>query len=349
MKKIVCLLSVLIFTITSCGVNTYTTENTKPINTSTLSSDNNDDILTIKLSDTHPETHPSVQGDYEFKRLVEEKSEGKIIIEVYPNATLGPEKDVTEMVQNGDVEMQRAPITLLETYYPEYSILTMPYLYKSKEQMFDVLESDLCFNFLYPSGTANFIGLSWFDGGTRNIYTTQKQVSTLDDLKGLKIRVQQSQHMAELLESLGAIPVPVTYEDTYTMLKDGEIDGAENNYNSYISSHHNEVAKYYLEDNHVMLPELLIINKDVYNSLTPNEQVIISESAQQASIFQRNAYELSENQQKDYAISNGTIITKLSEEELSKFQEASSILYKNYTGDYLRLIDQILAYDNVSE
>ncbi len=340
MKKIISFILLTSFLLSGCGLSTSNTPNDTIESQETEPQKN----ITIKLGDSLSKDHPTVLADYEFARLVKENSNGRITVEVYPEGSLGGEKTVTEKVQTGEIEMERVGIVLLEPYYKDYAILALPYLFKDTNHMFRILESDICSEFLKPEGTANFVGLCWFDAGQRSIYTTEK-VETLEQLKGLKIRVQNSKIMFEIMKSLGADPIAMEYSNIYKSLETDAIDGAENNYPSYVTSKQSDVCKYFLEDTHNMIPEMLIINKDFYNSLSKEDRIIIENSAKEAAQYQKSIWAKYNEKLKQEAIDNGTVIITLSPEEKSKFQEAVLPVYDIYAKDRADLLDDILAVD----
>ncbi len=243
--------------------------------------------IVLRLAETHPKGYPTELGDEEFARLVKERSNGRIIIEVYPGSQLGEEKAVIEQVQFGGIDLTRVSISPLASFVPKLNAFQMPYLYRDSDHMWKVLKGDIGKELLASLEPFGFIGLGWFDGGARSFYNSKKAVRTPADLKGLKIRVQESELMMGLVQSFGAVPTPMPYGEVYSGLQTGVVDGAENNPPSYYSASHYEVAKYYTLDEHTMVPEIVIGSKISLSRLSKADQELIKQAAFDAIDFQR--------------------------------------------------------------
>jgi tripartite ATP-independent transporter DctP family solute receptor len=243
--------------------------------------------IVLRLAETHPKGYPTELGDEEFARLVKERSNGRIIIEVYPGSQLGEEKAVIEQVQFGGIDLTRVSISPLASFVPKLNAFQMPYLYRDSDHMWKVLKGDIGKELLASLEPFGFIGLGWFDGGSRNFYNSKKAVRTPADLKGMKIRVQESELMMGLVQSFGAVPTPMPYGEVYSGLQTGVIDGAENNPPSYYSASHYEVAKFYTLDEHTMVPEIVIGSKISLGRLSKADQELIRQAAFDAIDYQR--------------------------------------------------------------
>ena len=156
--------------------------------------------------------------------------------------------------QFGGVDFARVSLSPLAEFVPKLNVLQMPYLYTGREHMWKVLEGPIGTDFMNSFGGSSLVPLSWYDAGARNFYSTAGPIESLDDMKGLKIRVQESELMMDTIQALGATPVPMAFGDVYSGLQTGEIDGAENNWPSYESTRHYEVAKYFTLDEHTRVP-----------------------------------------------------------------------------------------------
>jgi tripartite ATP-independent transporter DctP family solute receptor len=174
---------------------------------------------------------------------------------------------------------------------PETIVPTMPFLFRSTEHMRKVLDGAIGEEILKSCESQGFIGLAYYDSGARSLYTVKKPVRTLADAKGLKIRVQQSDLWVALLEAMGANATPMPFGEVYTALKTGLVDGAENNYPSYESSRHFEVAKYYSKTEHSMAPEVLLFSKKVWDTLTPADQALIRKAAKDSVPYMRKLWD----------------------------------------------------------
>ncbi|MGD1817005.1 MAG: TRAP transporter substrate-binding protein [Pleomorphochaeta sp.] len=249
-----------------------------------------DSPIVLRLADNQPIGYPTVVGDEKFAELVEEYSNGRIKVEVYPQATLGDEKSCIEQVQFGGIDFTRVSISPLASFNPLLNALQMPYLYRNADHMWNVLNGEIGDYFLQSMEDSGFVGLTYFDSGARSFYNTIKPVYTVSDLSGMKIRVQESDLMMGLVEALGATPTPMSYGDVYSALQTGVIDGAENNWPSYDSSNHYEVAKFYSIDQHTRVPEMLLASKTTMDKLSQEDQEIIKRAAKDCQATQIAAW-----------------------------------------------------------
>jgi tripartite ATP-independent transporter DctP family solute receptor len=245
--------------------------------------------MVMKLGETHAADYPTTMGDQRFADLVKERTNGRIIIEVYPAKQLGEEKAVIEQVQIGAIEFTRVSISPMAAFYKPFDALQMPYLYRDADHMWTVLNGPIGERFLGSVEAANFVGLCYYDGGQRSFYT-KEPVKVPTDLRGMKIRVQQSPLMVGLVESFGAVAQPMPFGEVYSALQTGVIDGAENNFPSYDTTGHYEVAKYYIMDSHTRVPEILVASKIVFDKLSPEDQEIIKQAAKDSVEYQKRLW-----------------------------------------------------------
>lgn len=329
MKKILkgILGSLLLLSLIACGK-----ENDKKIG--------EEKEMKIRVAENHPENYPTTMGDKEFARLVEEKTKGRIKVEIHFGAALGEESSVAEQVKLGTIEMTRISISPLTKYSEQLSVLSLPYLYSSEEQYWKVLDGPIGEKYLEIAIPQGFRGLSWYDSGARSFYNTKKEVRTPDDLKGLKIRVQDSQVMMSLVTSLGGNPTPIPNNETYGAMQTGTIDGAENNYPSFVSGSHNEVAKFFTEDEHTRIPEGLFISEKIWQKISEGDQKIIKESALEAAKYERELWKVFSEESKEKAIASGVKVTVLTPEEKKAFADKMVPVYEKYL-KYKTEIDEI--------
>lgn len=298
------------------------------------------ETVTMRLADVHAEGYPTVLADKEFARLVEERTNGRIKIEVYPGGQLGDEKAVTEQVQFGALEFARVSLSPVTEFEKSLSVLMLPYIYRDKEHMFRVIDGPIGEKLLKKLEENGLVGLAWYDAGARNFYNAKREIKTPDDMKGLKIRVQETKLMMDLVSSLGASPVAMAFGDVYSALQTGVIDGAENNWPSYDSTHHYEVAKYYTVDEHTRVPEPLLVSRMVMEKLSDEDQAILRQAAKEAAEFERVEWAKSEEISKQKVIDAGCTITYL--ETNQEFQDKVKSIYDEFGADYKDLIDEII-------
>lgn len=306
-------------------------------------------LFTLRYAENQPEDYPTTQGAYKFAELLNEKTNGQIKVEVYHGAQLGDEKSVMEQIQFGAIDFARVSLSPLSEFAKTLNILQLPYLYRDADHMWSVLDSEIGDQFLADVSSSGMTGLSWYDAGARNFYTTKKQITKLEDLKGLKIRVQESELIMDMIKALGAEPTPMTYGEVYSALQTGIIDGAENNWPSYESTSHYEVAPYYVLDEHTRVPEMQLVSNmtlDKLEAKIPGVTDIIRECAQESAQLERELWKQREETSRKKVEEGGAIITELSAEEKQKFQDAMNPLYENYykeNPDAKAIVEQIRA------
>ncbi|MFW6280825.1 MAG: TRAP transporter substrate-binding protein [Halanaerobium sp.] len=301
--------------------------------------------MTLRLADNQPEGYPTVVGAEEFARLVEERTDGRIEIEVYPGGVLGDESSTIEQVQFGAIDFVRTSITPMANFEPAMNVLSLPYLYPSEEYMFQVLFSEVGEGVLDGLREAGIVGLTWYDSGARSFYTADTKVEKPEDLEGLRIRVQESELMMDMVEALGGSPTPVAWGEVYSALQTGVVDAAENNFPGWYYNSHHEVAPNFVEDAHNRIPELIIMSEMTWNKLSEEDQEIIKEAAVESTEVQREAWDERTEEAKELAVEEGATITTLDEETKAEFQEKVEDLYPKYSEGHEDLLDSILNFE----
>jgi len=241
-------------------------------------------------AENQPEDYPTTLGAYKFAELVEETTNGRIKILVQAEGILGDEKSVIEQVQYGGIDFARVSLSPLSEIIPKLNVLQMPYLYRDSNHMWKVLDGEIGADFLNSFEGSNMLALSWYDAGARNFYNNKRSINSLEDMVGLKIRVQESKMMTRMVEALGAIAIPIAYSNVYSGLETQLIDGAENNWPSYESSIHYEVAKYYTINEHTRVPEVQVCSQATWDRLTEEDKEIIMNCAFQSALYERTLW-----------------------------------------------------------
>jgi tripartite ATP-independent transporter DctP family solute receptor len=296
----------------------------------------------LRLGETHPQDYPTTKGDYEFARLVKERTNGRIVVEVYHSKQLGDEKAVIEQVQLGAIDFTRVSISPVSAFVRDLDAFQLPYLYRDSNHMWKVLNGPIGQEILKKLEASNFVGLGWFEAGSRNFYT-KKQVKTVADLKGMKIRVQQAPLMVGMVEALGAVATPLSFGEVYSALQTGVIDGAENNWPSYLSTSHYEVAKYFITDEHTRVPEITIASKKVFDKLSKEDQAIIKKAMEDAEPYQIKLWGEFEKVAEKTVREKGSIITEVSPKEKKKFMDAMKSLYDKQPPEIIAVVKKIRA------
>ena len=296
----------------------------------------------LRLAETHPQDYPTTKGDYEFARLVKERTNGKIVIEVFHSKQLGEEKAVIEQVQLGAIDFTRVSISPVSAFARELDAFQLPYLYRDATHMWKVLDGPIGQDILKKLETANFVGLGWFEAGSRNFYT-KKPVKTVGDLKGMKIRVQQAPLMVGMVEALGAVATPLSFGEVYSALQTGVIDGAENNWPSYLSTSHYEVAKYFIVDEHTRVPEIMIASKKVFDKLSKEDKAILTKAMKDAQPYQFKLWVEFEKVAEKTVRDKGSTITEIDAQEKQKFMDAMKPVYDKQPAETMAVVNKIKA------
>ncbi|MCR4587990.1 MAG: TRAP transporter substrate-binding protein [Lachnospiraceae bacterium] len=286
--------------------------------------------------------YPTSLAACQFAYRVHERTKGAIQIRVYTDAELGDETDMYKEVMYGGVDFMRASLSGLTQYNDVISVVVMPYLFQDSEHMWDVLDGEIGKELMDSFQGTGMVALSWYDSGARSFYL-REPVYTLEDMKNKVIRIQDSVIMEDMVELLGGRSVALEYDEVYSALQVGKVDAAENNFPSYESKYHNQVAPYYLLDEHTRIPEMQLMSQASYDRLTEEEKQIILECAQESAIYERQLWAEWEETAKNKVIEEGCEIITLSEEELEKFKEAVQPVYETYCRDYMDIIDRIRA------
>ena len=283
-----------------------------------------------RSSDVHPEDYPTVMAVKFMSDQIKAKTGGKDSIKVYTMSQLGSEKDTIEQTKIGALDFVRINVAPMNNICPETMVPTMPFLFRSKEHMRKVLDGPIGDEILKACEKQGFIGLAFYDSGSRSLYTVKKPVKSLADVKGLKIRVQQSDLWVALLQAMGANATPMPYGEVYTGLKTGVVDGAENNFPSYDTARHFEVAKYYALTDHSMAPEMLLMSKKVWDGLTPQEQTIIRDAAKASVPYMRKLWDEKELESRKKVEAGGAQIVEV---DKKSFQDAMKPVYDKFITD----------------
>ncbi len=301
---------------------------------------------TLKLAEVHVEGYPTTLADQEFARLVEEKTEGRVKIEVFANGSLyGAEPDSIAAMQAGDLAFARVSASPVANFVPSINAIQMPYLYNSKEHMWKVLNGEVGQGMLegIQSSGSGLVGLCYYDSGSRCFYLT-KEVHSVKDIAGLKIRMQDNAMMKRLVELLGGTPVTgIGPNDVYSSITTGMIDGAENNWPTYESKGDYEAAKYYILDNHTRVPEVLLASEDVLNTLDPADVQIIKECAKATQEFEIQKWAEREKESEEKVVAGGVQVIELTPEAFAEFQATVQPLYDEFGKDFADVIEQIKA------
>lgn len=297
-----------------------------------------DNKIVLHCADVQSSGYPTVEGLLYMSRLIAEQTEGRIKIAVYPNGALGPEDSIIDMVRHGVLDMGRVSLSQFVKINPNLEVLLLPYVFKDDSQKWKVLEGPIGNNLLEGLSKSNLMGLCFYEAGYRSFYNSKRPIFAPEDLQGLKIRVQPSPIMIEMIDFLGASAVPIDFNEVYPALRAKAVDGAENNLPSFLSMGHYKAARYFSFDRHSSIPEIVFISKKTWNRLAPSDQEIIKRCAKESVLYQRKLWAQYENASYLKLQHEGC---KFNEVDIEAFKQRFKPFYRMYASKYMSIIDQI--------
>ena len=298
--------------------------------------------LILRYAENQPEDYPTTKAALAFAEMVAQRTDGRVKVVVYSGGELGAEQSVIQQMQFGGIDFARVSLSQLAEYVPALSVLQLPYLYEDASQMWRVLDGSIGDDFLAMLDEMDLVGLSWFDAGVRSFYTREK-VTDLEQLQGLTLRVQESDMMSEMITDLGAEPVQVVYSQVYAALRNGQIDGAENNWPSYDAMGHYEVAPYFLQDEHTRVPEIQLASTaaiEKLEALDPSYPEVLRTCARESARTERRLWAEREARSEKELREWGVEVTTLPDAEKQKFRAAVQPLYDRFA-DQAELLERI--------
>lgn len=279
----------------------------------------------FRAADTQNEEYPTVQALGYMGSLVRERSGGRHQIKVFHSRQLGEEKETLEQTRVGAIDLNRTNVALIGTMVPSMNVLAMPFLFRSVEHMQKVLDGPIGNELLNSFEAYGFVGLAFYDSGARSIYNSVRPIRSIDDLKEMRLRVQQSEQMSAMIRALGAEPVELPYGQVLTGLSTKLIDGAENNWPSFVTTDHYKFAGFYTLTDHTMSPEVLVMSHKAWSSLSPEDQKIFREAALRSSRFMREKWrDLEERSRKQAEDAGVKIVTDI---DRKPFEAAMADIY----------------------
>lgn len=300
--------------------------------------------MTLKSADVHPKGYPTVEAVETMGKKLEQATNGRLKIQVFPSMQLGGEKEFLEQAQVGALAMARVSGGVMGPVVPEINVLNLPYMFRDSEHMYKVVDGpigDELLQKITDNPNIGLIGIAWMDGGARNIYDRVRPVAKMEDLKGLKIRVIGNPVFVDMMNAMGANGVAMGYDQLINGLQTGVVDGAENNYPSYATGQHYNYAKYYSTTQHLMVPEILVFSKRVWNQLSPDDQKLIMKVAKEAQQEQRKLWQAMEKKSLDIMKENNVVLTEVSAAEKARFKDAMKPVWDKYGAANQAMIDRI--------
>lgn len=294
----------------------------------------------LTYADNQPAGYPTTQGAERFAQLVQERTGGRVVIQVHSDAEYGTEQEIWEQLALGGVDFARLSLAIAADDLPKLNVLQLPYLYRDAAHMWRVLDGALGEDFLQEFTRRELVGLSWYDAGARSFYAKQP-IRSLNDLAGTTVRVQDSQIVLDMMKLLGSQPVTFAYSDVYSAFQTGKIDAAENNWPAYYRMDHYKVAPYYTVDEHSRVPEVQLTSGRTWAQLPEEYQTILRQCARESAQYERQLWTEEEARARQSVLAAGCREITLSEEELEAFRTLVQPLYARYCGEELELVEAI--------
>lgn len=283
--------------------------------------------VVLRSADTHPDGYPTVEAVKFMSTLLEQRTSGRLRIQVFHSSQLGQEADTITQTRLGVIDMNRINMAPLNNLVPQSAIPALPFIFRSVQHMRTVSDGEIGNSLLAAFEPHSMIGLGFYDSGARSFYNGRRAIRTPADMAGLKIRVQQSDLFVSLVQALGANPTPMPFGEVFSALQTGVIDGAENNWPSYESTRHFEVSRYYSETEHSMSPEVLVMSKRAWDRLTPADREIVRTAARESVPHMRRLWDAREASSRQTVEARGAQVNKVDKQP---FIDAMRPVYQRF-------------------
>jgi len=298
--------------------------------------------MVFKASDVQPAGYPTVVATENLGKKLEAATGGRLSVQMYPSMQLGGEKETIEQTQIGAIQLLRVSVGSMGPIVDDINVVNMPFLFRNTahaQQMMDGPIGQELLDKITASPNAGLVALCWMDSGSRSLYNTKRPIKTIEDIKGLKIRVIGNPIFVDMMNALGGNGVAMGYDQVFSALQTGVIDGAENNPPSYVFSNHYTAAKYYSLTEHLIIPEVLVFSKRAWSQLTSDDQGLIKKFAREAQLEERDLWKKYELQAMDKAKAAGCEIVEISDK--APFQNAVKPVWDKYGPKYQDMIKRI--------
>ena len=303
-----------------------------------------DEKMVLKASDVHPEGYPTVQAVEDMGKKLSDATGGRLTIQMYASMQLGGEKEAIEQAQVGAIQIARVSVGALGPVVPDLNVFNLPFLFRDTAHMEKVVDGPIGQELLDKvtnNPNTHLVGLAWMDAGARNFYDTKKPIENISDLKGLKIRVMGNPMFVEMMTDLGGNGVAMGYDQVFSALQTGVVDGAENNPPSFYFDNHYQVAKYYTLTEHLIVPEIIVFSRASWDKLSKDDQALITKLAREAQADERQLWKKKEAEAMEKMKAAGIEIITISDK--TPFQQAVKPLWDKYGAQYAALIKEIEA------
>ena len=298
----------------------------------------------FKASDVQPPGYPTVAATENLGKKLSEATQGRLSMQMYPSMQLGGEKETIEQTQIGAIQISRVSVGTMGPIVDDINVINMPFLFKSTthaDKMMDGPIGQELLDKISASPNANLVALCWMNSGARSLYNTKHPIKSIEDVKGLKFRVIGNPIFIDMMNALGGNGVAMGYDQVFSALQTGVIDGAENNMPSYVFSNHYTAAKYFSRTEHLMIPEVLVFSKRIWNTLSADDQALIKKFAREAQLEERGLWNQYEQKALEKATAAGCQIVEIADK--TPFQNAVKPVWDKYGPKYQDMIKRIQA------
>ena len=278
----------------------------------------------------HPPEYPNGKGLDRWAELVGQRTNNRIRMRTFHSAQLGQQDEAIQQLRLGAIDFANFNLTPLNNLVPETQVLTLPFLFRDERHVHRTVDGPIGEELAQKITALNMVVVSWFDAGARSVYNRVRPIRTPEDMRGLKIRVQTSDLFVDMIRAMGANPTPLPFGEVYTSLQSGVIDGAENNWPSYESTRHFEVARHYSTTEHSNVPEIVVVSKLRWDRLNEADRTILRETAREAATLQRQLWAEREKTSRDRVIAAGTQEVVIADR--APWQALMGPVYEKYAG-----------------
>ncbi|HTB04866.1 MAG TPA: TRAP transporter substrate-binding protein [Bradyrhizobium sp.] len=296
----------------------------------------------FKASDVQPPGYPTVVATENLGKKLEAATQGRLSVQMYPSMQLGGEKETIEQTQIGAIQMLRVSVGSMGPIVDDINVVNMPFLFKNTahaEKMMDGPIGQELLDKITASPNAGLVALCWMDAGARSLYNTKRPIKTIDDVKGLKFRVIGNPIFIDMMNALGGNGVAMGYDQVFSALQTGVVDGAENNPPSYVFDNHYTVAKYYTLTQHLIVPEILVFSRKTWDGLSKDDQALLKKLGREAQLEERDLWNKYEASAMEKAKAAGNEIIEVADKK--PFQDAVKPVWDKYGPKYAAMIKRI--------
>jgi len=298
-----------------------------------------------KAADVHPAGYPTVAAIESMGKKLQSATNGRISIQMYGSMQLGGEKEMIEQAQVGALQMPRVSVGTLGPVVDDLNVFNLPYVFRNTAHMQKVVDGPIGKELLdkVTNSGKGLVGLCWMDAGARSLYSTKKPVNVLADLKGMKFRVMGNPIFVDMMNAMGGNGVPMGYDQVFSALQTGVIDGAENNPPSFVFDNHYQVAKHYTIDEHLIIPELLLFSKKSWDALSDADRALVNKFSREAQFEERTLWAKYEQDAMAKAKAAGIQIIQVSDKDKKAMQDAVKPVWDKYGPKYAAMVKRIQA------